>query len=127
MTARERGLAAHLAAENAGDLDGIVATFADDAVLELNGEVFRGRRLIRLVHERFGFAGTGAFSALAVTEMARHESAGAVVLEEQLSGRHTGEWEGLAPTGRRFAVAVCAVYVFDADGRLTAERVYFDR
>jgi hypothetical protein len=127
VTTRERGLGAHLDAENAHDLDAIVASFAEDAVLVLNGEAFRGRRLIRVVHERFGFGGTGAFSDLRVEENARYATPEAIVLEERLSGRHTGAWEDLPPTGRSFAVPVCTVYVFDAAGLLTAERVYFDR
>ena len=127
MTTRERGLAAHLDAENAHDLDAIAATFAEDAVLTLNGESYRGRRHIRLVHERFGFGGTGSFSELRVREVARHETAKAIVLEEDLSGRHTGTWDDLPATGGSFAVAVCTVYVFDDAGQLTAERVYFDQ
>jgi len=127
VTARERGLAAHLDAENAHDLDAIAATFAEDALLTLNRESFRGRRLIRLVHERFGFGGTGAFSDLRVDEIVRHETPQAIVLEEELSGRHTGTWDDLPATGRSFTIAVCTVYVFDDAGLLSAERVYFDQ
>jgi len=88
-------LQAHLDAENAHDLDGIVATFAEDAVLVLNGELFRGRDLIRKVHEGFGFGGHGAFSELKVREVDRCVTEKATVLEERLSGRQTGRWEGL--------------------------------
>ncbi len=119
-------LQAHLDAENAHDLEAIVATFAEDALLILNGEAFRGRDLIRKVHQRFGFGDNGAFSELRVREVDRHVGEKAMVLEERLSGRHTGRWEGLESTGRTFDIAVCTVYVFDPAGLLAAERVYFD-
>jgi hypothetical protein len=41
--------------------------------------------------------------------------------------RHLGEWEALAPTGKRFEIAVCTVYRFAPDGLLQSEDVYFDR
>lgn len=125
-TARANGLARHLAAENAHDVDAIVHTFAADGVLVLNGVTFRGRETLRKVHAGFGFGDGGAFSDLRVREIHRHIGPDAIVLEERLSGRHTGTWEGLAPTGREFEIAVCAVYELDALGELTAERVYFD-
>ena len=123
---QSRALQAHLDAENSHDVDGIVATFAEDAVLVLNGEAFRGRDLIRKVHQRFGFGDDGAFSELAVREVERYVGEKAIVLEEMLSGRHTGRWEGVDATGRRFEIAVCTVYVFTPAGQLSAERVYFD-
>ena|SRR5579859_3222588 len=116
----------HLAAENSHDVDGIVRTFAEDGVLVLNGEAFRGRPLIQKVHERFGFGNRGAFSELQVREKHRHATPGAIVLEEELSGRHTGPWEGLDPTQRPFAIAVCTVYEFNTASELASERVYFD-
>jgi hypothetical protein len=57
---------------------------------------------------------------------ARHRSDGAIVVEQTLSGRHTGQWLRLAPTGRSFEVQVCTVYLFDEGGKLAAEHVYFD-
>ncbi len=103
--ARERVLADHLRAENAHDLDGIMATFTPDATLVLNGQTFTGLR---------------------VEEVERHAAADTIVLEERLRGRHTGTWEGLAATGGTFEVSLCTVYRFAADGRLVAEHVYFD-
>ncbi len=120
------GLRRHVDAENAHDLDALAATFAENGVMVLNGETYRGRALIRRVHEAFGFGGSGAFADLHVREVARYVDGSAIVVEEVLSGRHVGPWDGIAPTGRTFEVPVCGVYVFDASGALTAERVYFD-
>ena len=124
--ARERVLAEHLRAENDHDLDGIMATFTPDATLVLNGQTFTGTDIIRRAHAALGFADHGGFSDLHIAEVARHAAPGAIVLEERLSGRHTGTWEGLTATGRTFEVPLCTVYQFAADGRLVAEHVYFD-
>ena len=94
---------------------------------ELNGEVFRGHKSIRTVHERFGFGERGAFSELRVVERRRYTTADAIVVEETLGGVHRGAWEGLAPTGRSFTLPICTVYRFEATGRLVSEMVYFDR
>lgn len=123
---RERVLGDHLRAENEHDLDGIMATFTPDATLVLNGQTFTGTDIIRRAHAALGFGERGGFSDLRVEEVKRHAAPAAIVLEERLSGRHTGTWEGLAATGRTFEVPLCTVYQFAADGRLEAEHVYFD-
>jgi len=119
-------LADHLRAENAHDLDGIMATFTPDATLVLNGQTFTGTDIIRRAHAALGFGERGGFSDLRVEEVERHAAADTIVLEERLRGRHTGTWEGLAATGGTFEVSLCTVYRFAADGRLVAEHVYFD-
>jgi steroid delta-isomerase-like uncharacterized protein len=48
-----------------------------------------------------------------------------VVAEFDLLGTNTGEFLGLAPTGRTFRVPVIAVFFFEGD-RITNERVYLD-
>jgi steroid delta-isomerase-like uncharacterized protein len=121
-------LAQHLAAENAHDLDAIMGTYVDRPVVVLNGRAIEGPERVRQFHQRFGFGGDGgSFSDVQVAERHRHTTANAIVIEQTLSGRHVGEYEGLAPTGRTFSVAVCTVYRFDAAGRLASEDVYFDR
>ncbi len=119
----------HLAAENAHDLDRIMATYVETPVIELNGHVIEGRALVREFHQGFGFAGSGvgSFSKLRVDERHRHDAGPVIVIEQTLSAVHTGTWQGIEPTGRAVAVHVCTVYVFGADGRLARERVYFDQ
>ena len=119
-------LGRHLQAENTHDVSGIVATFSRAAALVLNGQIFHGHDLIRKVHENFGFGGKGGFSNLQVREESRHVAAQAIILEQILTGTHTGRWEGVAATGKTFEINVCTVYEFDGDGLLFAERVYFD-
>jgi hypothetical protein len=127
MADRLEILARHLAAENAHDLDGIMATYVADPVVVLNGRAIRGPDKVRLFHERFGFGGAGSFSEVQVAERHRHVTTDAIVIEQTLSGRHTGDWEGVAATGKPFAIAVCTAYRFASDGLLASEDVYFDR
>lgn len=56
----------------------------------------------------------------------RHVAAEAVVLEGSISGRHIGDFQGIAPKQRTFEVPLCAVFTFDGAGKLAAERVHFD-
>lgn len=117
----------HLDAENAHDLDGIMATYVEHPVIVLNGRALEGQARVRAFHQQFGFAAGGSFTEVRVDERQRHITDGAVILEQTLRGRHSGEWEQLAPTGRAFEVAVCTVYRFAPDGLLASEDVYFDR
>ena len=49
-----------------------------------------------------------------------------MIVEANLYGTHEGPLRGLPPTGRRFEMRFCAVFVFEED-RLVCERVYFDQ
>jgi hypothetical protein len=116
----------HLRAENAHDLGSIMATYGQNPRVVIGAQTFEGLDAIRVFHDRFGFGGAGSFSDVQVDERHRHRTNDAVVIEQTLRGTHTGKWQGLAPTGRSFAVNVCTVYTFDAEGRLAGERVYLD-
>lgn len=48
-----------------------------------------------------------------------------VIAEFDLLGTNTGEFLGLAPTGKAFRVPTIAVFFFEGD-RITNERVYLD-
>ncbi|HEY6186685.1 MAG TPA: ester cyclase [Pyrinomonadaceae bacterium] len=117
----------HLRAENAHDLDAIMKTFAEDARLILNGYTFGGHDVIRALHHDLGFGGDGGFSELRVEERHRYVTSEAVIIEQTLSGRHTGTWQGIEASGITFKIAVCTIYTFDEEGRIVGENVYFDR
>jgi hypothetical protein len=123
---RARGLEEHLQAENAHDVNAIMQTFADTGVLVFNGLPLSGHDRIRMLHEGLGFGERGGFSDLRIEETQRYVSDEAIILEQVVSGTHTGEWQGIAATGRQMAVAVCTVYKFDEAGKLASENVYFD-
>lgn len=124
---RVRLLEEHLRAENAHDIEAIMETFGRGAIMILNGYTFEDHNGIRALHEEFGFNGRGGFSDLRIDERRRYIASDAIVLEQTLSGRHTGTWQGFAATGRAFKVAVCTVYTFDEEGKLAGENAYFDR
>ena len=119
-------LAAHLDAENGHHLDDVMATYVPAPRVTINGQVFSGANEVRSFHERFGFGGNGAFSDIAVSERRRHSSGQVVVIEQTLSGVHTGKWQGVQPTRKRFEIAVCTIYTFSSEGKLASEDVYFD-
>lgn len=124
--ARVRVLEEHMRAENAHDVDRIMGTFSQSAKFTLNGNTYGGHNLIRVAHERFGFSEGGSFSDLRVEEHRRYASDNAIILEQTVSGKHTGAWEGIEATGRDVKVSVCTIYTFDADDKLVGENVYFD-
>jgi steroid delta-isomerase-like uncharacterized protein len=57
--------------------------------------------------------------------VALHHTDDAVIVEADLRGTHEGPLRGLPPTGRKFEMRFCAVFVFEEE-RLVCERVYFD-
>ena len=90
--ARARMLEEHLRAENAHDVGRIMNTFSQSAKFTLNGNTYGGHNLIRIAHERFGFSEGGSFSDLRIAEQRRYASDSAIILEQTVSGKHTGTW-----------------------------------
>ena len=123
----DEGLQRHLRAENEHDMAGIMSTFGDQAVFVWGGQPYRGQVEIRRLHEALGFGDQGAFSELRVIERQRHHSRNAIIIEQTFRGRHTGTWEGAAPTFKDFDVPVCRVFEFDDEGRLISERAHVDQ
>jgi ketosteroid isomerase-like protein len=116
----------HLEAERMYDIEGIMRTYERDAAVLINGQVFSGPDSIRKFHERLGFDQDGGFSNLRVRERQRYVHSEAIIVEQTLSGTHTGTWQGMAATGRSFEVPVCTVYTFGEENKLAGESVYFD-
>lgn len=126
LQTRVRCLEEHIQAENLHDVNAIMETFAESGVLVFNGAPLTDQDRIRMLHEQLGFSERGGFSDLRVDVKQRYVSEEAIILEQVVSGRHTGEWQGIAATGRQIEVAVCTVYKFDTAGKLASENVYFD-
>ena len=74
-----------------------------------------------------GFGAGGAFSDIQVVNHHRYRSGNAIILEQTIRARHTGVWEGLAPTLRWIEVTGCTVGELDRWGRLISVRPYLDR
>jgi ketosteroid isomerase-like protein len=114
----------HYAVENEGDLAGIMATFAPDAIMHYNGVPFDSPEAIEAAHAYLGFADVaGAFDGPQNRIDRVSHSDTDVVVEGRLAGAHVHEFLGFAPTGRQVVLPFTAFYEFDADGLLTSERV----
>lgn len=117
----------HMRAENEHDVDAIMRTFGKEPIFFLNDNIFQGHNGIRSMYETFGFGDAGGFSEIRLETKVPHITAdGTVILEAVLHGKHTGEWQGIAPTGREIEIPLCAVIPFDDEGMLAGERVYLD-
>ena len=116
----------HLAAENSNDLEKITSTYGENPYVNLNGRIFEGIERIEKFHKNFGFSEDGSFSELSVDEKNRRITEDAIIIEQVLSGTHSGKWEGFEATGKSFKINVCTIYLFDQSSLLKGENVYFD-
>ncbi|HUS22912.1 MAG TPA: nuclear transport factor 2 family protein [Aeromicrobium sp.] len=121
---REALLERHYAVENAGDLAGIMATFAPDAVMHYNGVPFSTPEAIEAAHAYLGFADVaGAFdNPQNHIDRVSHTDTD-VVVEGRLSGAHVQDFLGFAGTGSPVVLPFTAFYCYGHDGLLTSERV----
>ena len=122
---RRRALVrAHYAAENDHDLDRIMATFSKDGVMLYNRQTFPGDETIRWAHGYMGMsAAPGAFAGLRAVIDEEHFTDAETVIEGRVCGKHSSEFLGFAPTQHDVELPFVAFYRFDANGKLTSERV----
>jgi hypothetical protein len=101
-----------------------MASFAKDAVMLYNGQAFPTDETIRWAHGYIGMtAAPGAFGGLRAHIDAEHFTDTETVVEGRLTGTHEGEFLGFPATGHDIELPFVAFYRFDADGKLTSERV----
>jgi len=121
---REALLEQHYAVENDGDLAGIMATFAPDAVMEYNGVAFPTPEAIEGAHAYLGFADVAGAFANPQNHIDRVSHTDTdVVVEGRLAGTHVEDFLGFAGTGRPVVLPFTAFYCYNDDGVLTSERV----
>jgi hypothetical protein len=120
---RQALLHIHYKVENDHDLDRIMATFSPDGEMLYNRQSFPEPELIRGAHAYMGFSAEGAFERLQTIADHEHFTDDEIVVEGRLTGRHVGEFQGFAPSGREVELPFVAFYRFDAKGKLTSERV----
>ena len=117
-------LRAHYAAENDHDLERIMATFSKDGVMLYNRQEFPSDETIRWAHGYIGMsASPGAFSGLRAVVDQEHFTDAETVVEGRVCGKHSAEFLGFPATGRDVELPFVAFYRFDADGKLSSERV----
>ncbi len=120
--AREEIVVEHMESENRHEFDVTLGTF-DHPRYELigTGDVYDGPHEVARYFEET----RAAFPDQRNELIAMHHSDDAVIVEANLYGTHDGPFRGLPPTGRKFEMRFCAIFVFEED-RLVCERVYFD-
>ena len=125
IAARLKLVEEHVRLENRHDLEGIMATFGAAARYDDEpwGAHYVGRDQVRAFYEEL----LAALPGLQIDIRRSHASAGAVVLEVIIRGRHLGAWRGLPATGAQIEFPLCGIYTFDNDDRLAGERIYYDR
>jgi steroid delta-isomerase-like uncharacterized protein len=112
----------HIAAENAADLDAMIASFHRPRyhVIPM-GAVSDGEAAVR---DLIGGLVRG-FPDFHVETLVIHHADRAVIVEARMTGTHRGEWAGLSPQGRHMDIQVACVFDFEGD-RLVNETVYYD-
>src|SRR3954453_20433480 len=119
---REEIVIEHMESENRHEFDTTIKTF-DHPRYELiaTGDVYEGHEGVPRYFEETRTAFPDQRNEL----IALHHADDAVVVEANLYGTHEGPLRGLPPTGRKFEMRFCAIFVFEED-RLVCERVYFE-
>ena len=121
---REALLEQHYAAENDGDLTGIMATFAPDGIMHYNGVPFASPETIEAAHAYLGFADVAGSFDEPQNHIDRISFTDTdVVVEGRLTGSHIQDFLGFAGTGRSVELPFTAFYCFNGDGLLSSERV----
>jgi steroid delta-isomerase-like uncharacterized protein len=122
LDSREALVREHMDSENRHEFDVTLETF-DHPRYELigTGDVFDGPEAVAGYFEETRTAFPDQRNEL----IALHHSDDAVIVEANLYGTHDGPYRGLPPTGRKFEMRFCALFIFEED-RLVCERVYFD-
>jgi len=119
---REKLVIEHMESENRHEFDVTMETFKHPRYeLIATGDVFDGERAVDGYFEETRRAFPDQRNEL----IALHHCDDAVIVEANLYGTHLGPYRGLPPTGRKFEMRFCALFVFDEED-LICERVYFD-
>jgi steroid delta-isomerase-like uncharacterized protein len=113
----------HREAEHLRDYDAVMATFTDDCYLET---VALGLRSVGQTAARAAYVGYfTAFPDLTPDDQAYAFGDDAMVSWGFLRGTSGGDWLGVPPSGRSFAVQFTNVARF-AEERMAGETIYFD-
>ncbi len=116
----------HSIAEDARDIDGLIATLSEDCVYEIvpTGQRWEGHDGARAFYtELFAAFPDNAFalSEIVIGPQGAFEVA-------TLTGTNLGPWAGVAPSGLAVSLEVLILFPWDlATQRFTGERIWFDR
>ena len=120
---RRQLMKAHFDSENENDAKGIIDTFASNAKMVFNGQLFPDLDAIGQAHAYMGFFGDGAFSDLHNVVDHEYFTDDHIVAVGRAIGTHRREFQGFPPTGRQVELPFVSFYQFDEHGKLVSERV----
>ena len=116
----------HSIAEDRRDIDGLVATLAEDCVYEIvpTGQRWDGHAGARAFYtELFGAFPDNSFDLTDIVVGPQ-----GVMEVATLTGTNLGPWAGAPPSGLPVALAVIILFPWDrAAERFSGERIWFDR
>ena len=121
---RLRLLEHHYAVENAGDIPGIMATFAPNAVMLYNGVPFPTAEAIEGGHLYLGFQEVGgAFDDFSnhIDKISYTDTE--IIVEGRATGTHAEDFLGFVATHQPKELPFIAMYYFNDDDLLESERV----
>ncbi len=113
----------HAVAENARQLEDLIATLTEDCLYEVIpwGQVYRGKAEARRFYRELW----AALPDVTLT-LLRHVIDDRCLVEESIvHGTHQGAWLGLPPTGKRVDFPL-VIFFPVRDGLFTGEKLYFD-
>jgi steroid delta-isomerase-like uncharacterized protein len=115
----------HSKAEDARDLQGLIATLAEDCVYEIEatGQRWEGHAGARAFYTSF----LGAFPDVKFDLQDIVIGPQGVIEITRMTGTHRGQWAGQAATGRNISTSVVIHFPWDpASGKFAGERIYYD-
>jgi steroid delta-isomerase-like uncharacterized protein len=116
----------HSIAEDARDIDGLIATLSEDCVYEIvpTGQRWEGQAGARAFYEELFAAfpdNAFALSEIVIGPQGAFEVA-------TLTGTNQGPWAGVPASGLAVSLEVLILFPWDpATQRFTGERIWFDR
>lgn len=116
----------HSIAEDARDLDGLIATLSEDCVYEVmpTGQRWEGHDGARNFYTTFLQAFPDVHFDLQDIVIGPQ----GVIEVATMTGTHRGEWAGIAPTGKRVELTIIIHFPWNAQAqKFSGEKVYFDR
>lgn len=116
----------HSKAEDARDLDGLIATLTEDCVYENvpTGQIWKGHAGARAFYT--GFLGAFPDVRFDLTDIVIGPQG--VIEIATMTGTHRAAWAGVEASGKEIRTQIIIHFPWDpAAGKFTGERIYFDR
>ena len=115
----------HIRHENAHNWAGVYDTFVKHEHAYCDVVPFNTRFAGYTGVQDFYASAQIAFPDFKIQVLAEYDAPGCSVREVFIAGKHEGDWAGIAATGKFVRFPLAGFFLFE-DGKLLAERIYFD-